>query len=227
MFKKMGIGLKLSLCVGLVVTIILAVITLYFAKTLNESAKRRVEEAVKMEAAASGAIIKAELDEGLGAAQGLAQALAFVEDLPPETRRARVSNMLRGLLEHNPDFLGVWTVFEPGALDGLDAENAGKDGSDAKGRFVPYWNRVGGVHLEPCMDYDTPGKNDYYAKPFRSGKNVVMDPVSYTVGGQKTMLVSLCAPIRQNGKIVGVAGVDISMEQIQKMVLGIKPFGEG
>jgi methyl-accepting chemotaxis protein len=227
MFKKIGIGLKLSLCVGLVVTVILAVITLYFAKTLNESAKRRVEEAVKMEAAASGAIIKAELDEGLGAAQGLAQALAFVEDMPPETRRARVSNMLRGLLEHNPDFLGVWTVFEPGALDGLDAENAGKDGSDAKGRFAPYWNRVGGVHLEPCTDYDTPGKNDYYAKPFRSGKNVVMDPVEYTVGGQKTMLVSLCAPIRQNGKIVGVAGVDISMEQIQKLVLGIKPFGEG
>ncbi|MEF3696681.1 methyl-accepting chemotaxis protein [Desulfolutivibrio sp.] len=227
MFKKMGIGLKLSLCVGLVVTIILAVTTLYFARTLNDSAKRRVEEAVKMEAAASGAIVKAELDEGLNSARGVAQALAFVDDLPPETRRARVSNMLRGLLEHNPDFLGVWTVFEPGALDGLDGENAGADGSDAKGRFVPYWNRVGGLHLEPCMDYDTPGKNDYYAKPLRSGKDVIMDPVSYTVGGQKTMLVSLCAPIRQNGKIVGVAGVDIGMEQIQKMVLGIKPFGVG
>jgi methyl-accepting chemotaxis protein len=227
MFKKMGIGLKLSLCVGLVVTLILAGITLYFARTLNDSAKLRVEEAVKMEAAASGAIIKAELDEGLSAARGLAQALAFVDDLPPEVRRARVGNMLRGLLEHNPDFLGVWTVFEPNALDGLDGENAGADGSDAKGRFVPYFNRVGGIHLEPCMDYDTPGKNDYYVKPLRSGKDVVMDPVEYTVGGQKTMLVSLCAPIRQNGKIVGVAGVDIGTEQIQKMVLGIKPFGTG
>ncbi|NDY57911.1 HAMP domain-containing protein [Desulfovibrio sulfodismutans] len=227
MFQKMGIGLKLSLCVGLVVTIILAVTTLYFARTLNNSAKLRVEEAVKMEAAASGAIIKAELDEGLNAARGVAQALAFMDDMPPETRRARVSNMLRGLLEHNPDFLGVWTVFEPNALDGLDGENAGADGSDAKGRFVPYWNRVGGVHLEPCTDYDTAGKNDYYVKPLRSGKDVVMNPVEYTVGGQKTMLVSLCAPIRQNGKIVGVAGVDISTELIKKIVLGIKPFGEG
>jgi methyl-accepting chemotaxis protein len=223
----MGIGLKLSLCVGLVVTIILAVITLYFARTLNDSAKLRVEEAVKMEAAASAALVKAELEDGLGAAQGLAQSLAFMDDLPPEVRRARVNNMMRGLLEHNPGFLGVWTVFEPGALDGLDAENAGKDGSDAKGRFVPYWNRVGGIHLEPCTDYDTPGKNDYYAKPMRSGKEVVMDPVAYTVGGQKTLLVSLCAPIRQNGKVVGVAGVDIGVEQVQKLVAGIKPFGEG
>ncbi|KUG27549.1 methyl-accepting chemotaxis protein [hydrocarbon metagenome] len=227
MFKKMGIGIKLSVCVGLVVTLILAGITLYFARTLNDSAKLRVEEAVRMEAAASAAIIKAEFDEGLNAARGVAQALAFVDDLPPEVRRARVSNMLRGLLEHNPDFLGVWTVFEPNALDGLDADNAGADGSDAKGRFVPYWNRVGGVHLEPCADYDTPGKNDYYVKPLRSGKDVVMDPVEYTVGGQKTMLVSLCAPIRQNGKIVGVAGVDIGTELIKKMVLGIKPFGTG
>jgi len=66
---------------------------------------------------------------------------------------------------------------------------------------------VGGVHLEPCADYDTPGKNDYYVKPLRSGKDVVMDPVEYTVGGRKTMRVSLCAPIRQNGNTVGVAGL--------------------
>ncbi len=227
MFRKMGIGLKLSVCVGLVVTLILAGITLYFAQTLNDAAKKRVRDAVKMEAAASGALIKAELDEALGAARTLAQSLAFVEDLPAETRRARVNNMLRGMVEHNPDFLGAWTVFEKNALDGMDADYAGTEGHDASGRFVPYVNRVGGIHLEPCTDYEAPGKGDYYFKAFRSGREVVMDPVSYTVGGRETMLVSLCVPIRQEGKIVGVAGVDVGVEKIREIVAGIKPFGEG
>ncbi len=227
MFKKMGIGLKLSVCVGVASTLILAGLTLYFAEVLDKAAKSRVQDAVKMEAASSGALVKAELEEALGAARTLAQALAFVDDLPPQTRRGRVNAMLRGLVEHNPVFLGAWTVFEKNALDGMDAEFAGTEGHDASGRFAPYWNRVGGIHLEPCTDYEAPGKGDYYFRPLRSGKEVIMDPVAYTVGGRETMLVSLCVPIRQEGKIVGVAGVDVGVDEVRRLVAGIKPFGTG
>ena len=73
------------------------------------------------------------------------------------TDRGLLNEIMRGVLVANSGLLGVWTVWEPDALDGRDAMFAGAPGHDQSGRFVPFWHRYGGrIRLEANIDYDKP-----------------------------------------------------------------------
>ena len=57
------------------------------------------------------------------------------------TDRNLLNEIMRGVLLANSRLLGVWTVWEPNALDGRDRLYAGTSGHDMSGRFVPFWHR--------------------------------------------------------------------------------------
>ncbi len=143
--------------------------------------------------------------------------------------REAFNNILKYNLENNPEFLGVWTVWEPNAFDGKDSEFININGNDSKGRFVPYWNRVGGVHLEACVDYDsTESTGEYYNRAKRNKKEEILEPITYPVNGIETTVVSIAVPIKNNnGEILGVAGVDIAMDIIKSIISEIKPYDTG
>ncbi|WP_156345416.1 cache domain-containing protein [Verrucomicrobium spinosum] len=129
--------------------------------------------------------------------------------------RALYGNILQRILVQHPEYLGVWTVWEPNALDGRDHEFAHAPGHDGTGRFVPLWNRAGGVvHLEPNVNYDVPGQGDWYLLPTQCGRETVMDPYQFPVAGRKEFITSQVAPIFYQGRCVGAAGVDIEMDRL-------------
>lgn len=128
--------------------------------------------------------------------------------------RAFFNDVLRGVLLANPCVLGVWSVWEPNALDGRDTEFAGALGHDTSGRFVPLWHRHGGkIQLEPNTNYDQPEAEWYFAAS-RRRREVVIDPYEYPVGGKWLFITSQAAPIMSNGNCVGVAGFDIHMDSL-------------
>src|SRR5699024_8367390 len=45
--------------------------------------------------------------------------------------------------------------------------------------------------------------------------------------GVDTFMVSIAEPIMENGKPIGVAGVDIALTQLQEQLNAIKPLGDG
>jgi methyl-accepting chemotaxis protein len=109
--------------------------------------------------------------------------------------------------------LAVWTVWEPNAFDGRDAEFAGKPGHDQTGRYVPNWNRVGGgIAVEPKRDYVLEGKGDYCIVPRKTNGECVLEPYVTSVGGKDVLLTSLALPVHDaTGKIVAVVGVDLPL----------------
>lgn len=128
--------------------------------------------------------------------------------------RGFFNDVLRGVLLANPSLLGVWSVWEPDALDGRDAEFAQAPGHDDSGRFVPLWHRHGGaIHLEPNTDYDHP-EAEWYLAASRRREEVVIDPYEYPVGGTRLFITSQAAPIISEGKCLGVAGFDIHMDSL-------------
>lgn len=128
--------------------------------------------------------------------------------------RGVCNDILKGVLHSNPALLGVWTVWEPDAFDGRDSEFAKMPGHDETGRFIPLWHRFGGeIHLEPNTDYDKP-EAAWYVKPSRHGEEVVIDPYEYPVGGERLFITSQAAPIRHQGRCVGVAGFDVHMDSL-------------
>ena len=133
--------------------------------------------------------------------------------------RANATEFLHDYVEANAGFGGAWFIFEPNAFDGKDA---------SLGRFVPYWNRFSGsLLLESCVDYESGPSSAYYRTPLSTGKVFVTEPTIYQIAGKPTMVVSYCAPIVVGGTIVGVAGIDASMDSIEQSIAAIQPLGLG
>jgi methyl-accepting chemotaxis protein len=133
--------------------------------------------------------------------------------------------MLESLTEENPEFVGVWAAFEPNALDGMDAAFANTPGNSPSGRFGSYYqNDNGKITMQALENFDT---EEYYYTSFRSGKEGLIEPYFEDVGGVQTLITSLTVPIKRAGRVIGVAGVDLELTQIQHIAEEINPYGSG
>ncbi|MEH0019539.1 MAG: methyl-accepting chemotaxis protein [Desulfobacter sp.] len=223
MFKGLGLTHKLMISIGAVV-LISFISTVSFI-TLNATSLSKTQALQRMEALSReyASRIRVDIEDAFGTARSLAYASQNMKLKNQLVGRETLLTMMEGMLENNPGYLGIWTVWEPNAFDGLDENYKNATGHSPEGRFVPYWNRVGGVHLEACIDLD----GEWYTRARDTKKEVIMDPFSYEVGGKQVMLVSVCVPIVVNGRSIGVAGVDFSMDQIADLVGDITPYGTG
>ncbi|MDR2618237.1 MAG: hypothetical protein LBC62_05135, partial [Treponema sp.] len=64
------------------------------------------------------------MEKNFGVARSLAQSMEAYDQIEPAQRRFFYNMLLRQMLEENADLASVWTVWEPNALDGLDARYA-------------------------------------------------------------------------------------------------------
>ncbi len=147
-------------------------------------------------------------------ARALAQTFTSMRELGIANRHL-FDGILRETLACNPQYLGVWTVWEPNALDGRDCDFANTPGHDGSGRYIPLWNRGGGsIHLEPNTGYNEPGVGDWYLLPRERGEETVVDPYEFTFAGVPEFIMSQVSPIFFRGKWVGATGVDIAMDEL-------------
>jgi PAS domain S-box-containing protein len=133
--------------------------------------------------------------------------------------REEANSILRRTLESNPEFLGVYTVWEPDAFDGHDSAEAGRLGSDVHGRFLPYWNRdpAGNIHCEPVTGYDKPGIGDFYLLPRKSRIETLVEPYVYPIRGENVLMTSLVVPIFDGTVFCGIVGVDLRVDFLQQL----------
>ncbi|MDR1617689.1 MAG: methyl-accepting chemotaxis protein [Treponema sp.] len=158
-------------------------------------------------------------------ARSLAQSMESYEEIEVRERRFFYNFLLKRMTEANPGLAAVWTIWEPNALDGLDAEYANTYGADASGRFIPSWSltSAGTAEAAAAVDYEDPGA-DFYFLALRSGNETVTEPFFYPINGVDTLITSLVVPIKKNGQTIGVAGVDIALSGIQSVVEQIAPY---
>lgn len=257
MFTAMNLRTKMLVAILSVVLLAFLVTNVYILMVINKDAKVEAIEKGQESAYKYSSEIKAGLDKAFGAARTLAITLEGLKQIqdsnrkalermlfrtreinrqekviiinrPRATERYDIDKILRKLLEDNPQFLGVWTCWEPGALDGKDASYAGTAGHDRTGRYVPYWNREQGtIRVRPLTNYDIPGKGDYYLIPKKTRTEAVIGPSFRKLNGKDVLVATFAVPIINNRRFLGVAGIDITLENIQKNIAMIRPFNTG
>ncbi|MEN9733400.1 MAG: hypothetical protein RLZ45_1395, partial [Verrucomicrobiota bacterium] len=142
--------------------------------------------------------------------------------------RTQVSGMLQNALAAEPELLALYTLWEPDAFDGRDADFVNKPGHDTTGRFIPYWNRgSGSLALEPLVDYEKPGPGDYYVIPRSTGRDSWIEPYIYPVAGKDVLMTSLVSPVVVDGKFLGIFGLDFDLKTLTDKVGEIRPYGTG
>ena len=220
MYANKSIRTKITLWTGIFLSLATTIIIIYAAWLLHNSGIEAAENKALDVSRIQAGKIKAELEIALDAAQTLAQVLNSVKDPNIELSRDEVNAMLKNVLANNPDFIGVYTLWEPNAFDGYDDEFINKGaGDDNTGRFIPYWSRneIDGIKVEPLVDYTDTDKGAYYQCPKEKKNECIINPYIYPIQDKNVYITSLVAPIVVEGEFYGIAGVDITIEFLQEL----------
>ncbi len=229
---------KIAAWMGLCLLLTTAIIVAYIVRDMRtrafsarEQALRTTEDYARSLAQQYANSIKADMEVAMDAARTLAQSLQGVKnpEVGLEIDRDQVNGLLKTVLTENPDFLGVYTAWEPNAFDELDAGYINEAGHDATGRFVPFWLRGenASIQLEPLRNYDAEGQGDYYFCSKRTKRECVIDPYLYAIQGKEMLMTSLVAPVIFNDTFYGIVGVDIHLDDMQQMLNALPSIYEG
>jgi len=136
-------------------------------------------------------------------------------------KRELVNRIINESVKSNKNYLAVWHMWEKNSFDNRDAEY----------RNDPLYNKAGGrfsltyyrdknefkQEIGEMTDYD----EAYYSNTVKTGKLTVIEPYMYSYTGDSTDNVyetTLALPIFYNSKLLGVVGIDISLESLKEII---------
>jgi methyl-accepting chemotaxis protein len=134
--------------------------------------------------------------------------------------RAVVVAMLKATEGRYADVYGTWIQEAPGGFDDIHDPKA--PGANADGTFDPYWTKTddGSIQYSATpTDYTQP----WYTLAASSGHGAITEPYLY----DGNMLVSIAYPVISGGNTIGVAGIDVRLTWLSRMLAVMKPFGSG
>lgn len=226
-FQKITIGTQMMALIISVNFILITALVVYLLTCTRKQQISSINENVTSVAQNYQTRIETELNNSARVAQILASMLETRSKIAPNDQRRYYNDVMKKLLLKNPQIYGIWTCWEPQAFDGMDKQYAGTIGNDASGRFIPYFYRKSdkGIGYESLRDYETEGLGDYYLLARKSGEETFLNPFSYKIDGKSVMMTSFVVPIKENGRVVGVSGIDFNLDTFQELVNSLR-FGE-
>jgi methyl-accepting chemotaxis protein len=145
--------------------------------------------------------------------------------VPAEDRREWYDSTIEGIMQSNRNFVGIFTLWKPNALDGNDAAYANTEGTDSTGRYMSWYTwRSGMLEKVPLTQYEL--YNEIVAN-LDKAEPVFNNPYFVSMNGKQTPIARLCYPIITNGQIVGRVGIMLDLTDSSTLIKEIKPFGTG
>jgi methyl-accepting chemotaxis protein len=196
----------------------------YFAQ---ENSRRQADERIASEAQAGAALVSDRMNAMMTLPRTIRAALLEMKAHGIVDRDVG-NGLIKHLLQDYPDVFGLYTLWEPNAYDGRDADFVGKPGHDASGRYIPYFTRSGSnINLTPLGDYELDGAGDYYQLPKKTLKDSLTEPYSYPLDGKNVLMVSFTIPVIIDGKFAGMTGIDKALGDLSTELGALKPMGTG
>ena len=226
-FQAKSLATKLiAVTGGTIALVMLASNTVLIGQT-----QTRVSDLVYTQADTEAKAIAADVAAEIGALAGAARAMGGVIEQGHAAGfmdRKAVVGILKANTEKNSFALGSWFAEEPNAFDGQSrgmAESL-ETGTFKDGSFNPYWTKRndGSITLST---FESDYKAEWYSLAAQSGKGAITSPYQETSTGQNLTMASLAYPVKVNGKMIGVTGVDVSLKTLYDKLSQLRPFGEG
>jgi methyl-accepting chemotaxis protein len=227
--KDLRIGIRLIVVLSAVAILSLGSIILFVQSRISNLARN---DAIAISGSVAG-------EFGTSAANELNRAMYIAMTMAKSTEgllsggvgsftRSQADGLLIEVLEQYPDLLGTYFLFEPDKFDGNDAEFVNTEGHDESGRYIPYMSRDGNkITLSALVDYEDTVAGAYYQNTKRTNTPHILEPYLYEIGGVDVLLTSLVVPIQDpSGNFIGIAGCDIAISDLDKMIKAQKPYKE-
>lgn len=151
----------------------------------------------------------------------LSKSLAEMLEVNSTRSRQEVMKIFENVLAKDDEIIDAFLVIEPNGFDGNDAAFRNAPGHDSTGTFNFNYNRYSGsITVDPGIDsYNS----EYYNVPKNTLKPLITEPYLY----DGVLLSTFSVPIIRNGRFIGVAGIDLALNDIDKMVSRVKVFETG
>ena len=225
---RLSIAWKLMLAAGCAIGALLLLAAALVAANASGIVRDLSNENARALAGKAAAEVASDIGEIQGLGRSMAQTLGAAHAAGIRDRKV-LSEMIKPAASASPMILGAWFMEVPNALDGQDEAHMGQvdTGSNKLGQFTPYWvNNNGSLSLEPLdtgSDYEQP----FYQTSFQSQKAAIVEPYPYEVGGKTISMTSVTFPVMSNGQLIGVAGIDLALDDVSKQLDVLRPFGDG
>ena len=223
------IGTRVTLCCTLCFVICAGVVAMRTTVIVRNAAVDSALATVKRQLQDQARLVRFHVDNALRAASTVAQTLSALENQAVSRSRFRseISSILRALLDANPQFLGVFTYWDPGPPDDQDAAHGGADGHGPAGRFMPYWRRTesGEARLGVLSEHEGRIVTDHYEQLRESRRSLVTEPLSSGIEPSQKEFITLVAPIATEEGFHGITGIDLSLDFLHELVLEISSHG--
>lgn len=142
--------------------------------------------------------------------------------------REMVRSILKSTVEHNSNYLGAWTLWEPNAFDAKDRLFRGDSlhnnlGSLGAG-FFRFNNKV---NMEVMSENDYHGS--YYLSVKYNLKEQIVEPYRWRYTGQTQLFfgTSISVPLTLKGEFLGAIGIDIDLSNLNRQLNEIRPYKTG
>jgi len=156
----------------------------------------------------------------------MASALSGLREAGVSDRSAYAEIVQQTIAAHR-QFFGGGLGIQPDIL-GPDANVAGTGYSDADGRLIPYFYRDGSKMVwEPLLMGEGSGSDEWYDLPIQRRSPVLTDTYAYEVAGTSVLMTTASAPVLKDGRAIGVATVDLALDDLHKRIGQIEVFETG
>ena len=226
---KTKIIIPSAIIVILMVTIMISIVMVKFTTITTKQAYTIAQEIAAKRAAQVGA----ELELGMESVRSLTRIFIRSDFFDVNQRRELFTDILYSTIESNPQFLCVWGIWEPNAVDGMDVNYINQRASSDQGRFEPSWYRVNGkIEFEEENNLESDLLTaDYYQIPKKTRQETILDPYYYSyTGNTKDEIFETTAAIpmiNAKGETIGVIGIDFAIDPYQQRIAVLRPFGSG
>ena len=209
----MKIRYKLLFVVLLSVILILGAFGFITYRYSSQALKKQIESGGKC-------LVEAkmyELNGILGNIQDIAKSLGLALENIDTRSKDDVKNLIKSLLESEPQAYGSTIAFVPGAFDPEDEY------------FAPYYHRSAQQGLM-YVDLGKVSYNyttwDWFKIPLETNKPYWTEPYIDEGGGEIAM-TTYSFPFHKNGKVWGIATVDLSLAELTKIIDQVRPTEHG
>jgi methyl-accepting chemotaxis protein len=200
--------------------IICSIVTITSVNSFS-SAKAQAEHAIEQAAT----LTALEIERRNANAIRTAKVMALAQEEGMFGNRVASSEFAHRVLSEHPEYTGAYFGYDTNA-DHQDAQYTGEQYSgkttDQAGRFLPYWYRDGdSIALAPLTLMETGLYYDGLRKRYNlngEAQGLVTEPYLY----DGKMLVEQTYPVTKNGRFIGIAGVDRSLNDLIHLLESIK-----
>jgi len=214
----MKLKFKLSIMVIAILAVVVAGVSILLLSRASGISIDLNRQVMKFLSGEQAEYWKGRRDAHLRMISTVADVMADYSKIPVNERRDTFDRMLQGTLAAQPNIQQIYTVWLPNAVDGMDDQMIGRQGSSSTGQYAIAFSRENGTieavvcsFLESTMTWLTGPDSKIQSIPA---------PFFRKIQGKNTLMVRMVTPIidSMTNQVVGAVGMLMDIEMMQPIV---------